>query len=166
MQYKTLRRLVMAMAAGIVVSGAAAAKADPLPNEGVTLQEVDGWLKAGGFQTQPEAQNNLVVAKYNDQIFVVGLGDCQNQHCQSLTYFYGIKFDNPPKGDDPSTALFLNGWNANYRWAKASMQDSKNIAIDMDVSLNPGGNTDQLNESLKIFLGAIQTFRGFLANGK
>lgn len=153
-----------AAAAGACLMATAPAKADPLPKGGMTLQEVDAWLKGVGFSTIDNAEHNFVVIKVGTANVVVFLGDCENQRCQSLQYFYGVHFPNGVRPDDASAALFMNGWNHKFRWAKAYATETRDTALEMDYSLTPGVDGEALNHSLIQFLGVIAVFNAYLAS--
>jgi hypothetical protein len=161
---RNIRALAVAAALGASALTAGAAQAGkPIPEAGMTLDEIGVWLKARGLEvTKIDPSVSLVAAKLKDQkVAVFGL-DCKDGRCRSLQYYYGIRYQNGVRPDEASALGVVNTWNKKYRWVKAWTDDERNPGIEMDVSLSPGGDTDALNASLETFEGAISLFRSYL----
>ncbi len=162
MQFSSLTRLALVLMAGATISAAGMAKADPLPANGMTAEDVNSWLRAKGCETQVGDKGDYVACKANNHVFVAFLADCENSRCKSMQFFYGIKFDNGVRPDDASADAFINAWNLNYRWIKASVTPTRDVALEMDYLMSPGGTTEGLNGSLGIFLTGVGVFQNYV----
>lgn len=165
MRFSFLTRLAPAMAALAVMTAGGSAFADPLNKDGMTVEDVNSWLRAKGCDTSVGEKGDYVACKVNNHVFAVFMSDCAAGRCRSLLYFYGISFQNGVKPDDASADAFINAWNVNYRWIRASVDDKRNVNLEMDYLLSPGGTTENLNAGLDIFLGGVNVFGQYL-NGK
>jgi hypothetical protein len=153
----------MAAAAAFVMLAAGSVQAAPIPKGGLTLQETEAWLKAGGVDAAADAKDNAVVVKLGDnQLVVVFMGDCKDGRCSSLQYFYGVQFEKGVAPDDATAAILMNKWNATHRWLRSYVDKDRNPIIEMDVPLSPGVDSDGLDASFGLFLGGVDVFRSFL----
>jgi hypothetical protein len=164
MEFRSLTRLALVLMAGATIAvGAGAARADPLASAGMTVEDINSWLRTKGCDTAVGDKGDYVVCKMKGYQYVVFTADCENQHCKSLQFFYGISFDNKGvKPDHAAAAEFINGWNTNYRWVKAWVDENRDVGLETDFLVSPGGTTDGLNGTLDLFLGGVGVFSDYL----
>jgi hypothetical protein len=166
MEFRSLTRLALVLMAGATIAvGAGAARADPLPSAGMTVEDINSWLRTKGCDTAVGDKGDYVVCKLKDDGFAVFMYDCENQHCKALQFFSGIKFDKGVKPDDAQAAAFVNKWNTSYRWIKAWVDESRNVGLETDFLVSPGGTTEGLNGTLELFMSGREVFADYV-NGK
>lgn len=153
--------LTAALAASALAAGTAHA-GTPISKDGMTVEEVHAWLTGLGLPTTVNTEHGFITANIGNQVIVVVPTDCQNDHCRSLIYYYGITYQNGVRPDDASANALMNGWNIKYRWARSFVDDKRNPAIAMDFSVAPGVDTDALSVSLIDFVESMPLFRAYL----
>lgn len=134
-----------------------AAHGAPIPNEGVTMSEVRGWLEGQGYTPTEENSTDTSVAgvaathllfHYQDVNVGVYLFDCKAGRCGSLQFASGWathgKFDTSQ----------MNHWNRTNRWCRGYFDADNDPWLEMDVDLTPGGSYELLNDNLATYRNA------------
>jgi len=156
-----LRALLVAAFATLSLSSA---RADDMPQGGMTLQQVSDWLAGDGLKSQVDPAEHALVFNFSGQNIVITMGDCAaDGRCRSLQYYYGIHFEHGLAPDDSAAAVVMNNWNRDHRWTRAYADKDRDPCLEMDVSLVSGMGSDGLNDSLKIFLLSMTGFRKFVS---
>lgn len=134
---------------------AGTAQAQPIPEGGVTRQEVASWFRTQGMQAK-------VGQRYQDEVVEVhGLGDvfwvyflnCKGERCQSVQFAWGW---GPAKGLDMAA---INRANAEFRYLRTYRNDSGEVWSELDADVAPGGSWTLFNEAWLSFKLAIGLYR-------
>jgi hypothetical protein len=157
-----MKSLAVALAgtAVMAVGAPAPARADPLPANGMTLSDLNSWLRGQGCQTTMVEKESAVVCQINsDNSIIVFANDCTNGSCKSIEYFAGVKYEGGGvRPDDGSAAVLVNGWNLNHRWIRASVDADRNVHLESEFLLVPKVDSDTLALSLALFIKFVPDF--------
>jgi hypothetical protein len=136
----------------------AAAELHPIPDGGLTIEEVAAWLQNEGYAVDfvtGESGKRHIVTKTQGSPLNIFLGDCKGERCASLEFATGYgthgQFD----------ISQINAWNYDNRWCRAYYDDVKDPWLRMNVDLSPGGTYEALSERLAIW---NRTLGRFIAN--
>jgi|HubBroStandDraft_1064217.scaffolds.fasta_scaffold478953_1 hypothetical protein len=115
----------------------------PIPDGGLTLEEIAAWLQGGGYSaklvTAQDGKRHIL--SYTQGVpFDVFTPGCEGGRCASLTLV--ISFSTKGKFDVSQ----LNEWNSDVPWCKAYYDTVNDPCLDMDISLWPGGTYESLND--------------------
>jgi hypothetical protein len=153
--------MATAVLAAALVTGAA--RATPIPDSGVTMSEIRGWLQGLGYAPTEEnstdtsvpgvAATHLMV-DYEGAKLGVYLFDCKSGRCGSVQFATGWsthgKFDTSQ----------MNHWNSTNRWCRGYFDSENDPWLEMDVDLTPGGSYELLNDNLATYRNAcLDEFR-------
>jgi hypothetical protein len=131
-----------------------------------TLTGVTDWLKAKGLPATPNIDKDYVVTQIGSETYVVFLGDCKDGGCDSLQFFYGIKYDKGVRPDEGSAAALVNRWNRENRWLKAYVDQDRDVALEMDVWFSNGSMSATADPYFEIFKNGVPIFKKWLADAK
>jgi hypothetical protein len=144
-----------------------AAKAAPAAPAGrITIDGVTAWLKAKGLPADPNAEKAYVVTKIGGETYVVFLGDCKDGKCESLQFFYGIKYDGGLKPDEAAAAVIINRWNRDERWIKAYIDQDRDVGLEMDVQPLPANWQAAADPYFDLFKGGVPVFKKWIVDQK
>lgn len=131
------------------------AAARAIPNGGLTLEQVAGWLQDAGYRAEIKTEDGKrnIYSGSDGHNFHVSMYDCNDKNvCGSLQFWVG--FDT--KGAfNPSQ---INQWNRKNRWVRAYVDDVNDPWLEMDVDLTPGGSYENLNDEFAIWRSALKRF--------
>jgi len=143
-----MRRILLAAAACLALAGGAA-EARPIPDKGMTVEEVAAWLKAAGLE--PKIENSKGGASYVHSSaggvnFDVDLYDCAEGRCRALQFV--ASFDMK----EPLPAARANEWNMTQRYVRAYLDANGDPTFVYDANVAPGGSFEALQDDLDVFL--------------
>jgi len=148
------------IAASVALSlGAAQAQARPLPAGGVTAQEVIEVLQAEGYRAQEDVDGvgDPMVRSATDGVnYNIYFYDCQGARCTSIQF--GSAFDL----SEPMTLDRINEWNRDMRFGRAYLDDEMNPILEMDVDLELGATTEQLESVIGTWAAVVPAFKTFI----
>ncbi len=152
-----MRQMIVAGAAALALSFfSMPAVARDIPNGGLTLEQIAGWLQAAGYKaeirTEPDGKRNIYSGAEGGG-FHVSQYDCKGNICGSLQFWVG--FDT--KG--AFTADRINNWNRDNRWVRAYVDKVNDPWLEMDVDLTPGGTYENLDDEFAIWRDALRRFK-------
>jgi len=81
--------------------------------------------------------------------------------CQNIQLYAGWSLAEGEKID----LTAINGWNRDYRYGKAYLDDENDPAIEYDISLEGGVSRENLDESLETWSEVISAFEDKVING-
>jgi len=115
----------------------------PIPDGGLTVEEVAAWLEGEGYTSKivtGENGSRHIVTNSQGSPLNIFLGDCKGERCASLELAAGFstggKFD----------ITQINSWNYDNRWCRAYYDDVKDPWLRMNIDLSPGGTYEALND--------------------
>jgi hypothetical protein len=127
----------------------------PIPDGGLTLEEVVAWLQSGGYSAKvvtAESGKRHIVTNSRGTPFDIFTPGCQEGRCASLEIV--VAFSRKGKFD----VSRLNEWNSDMPWGKAYYDDVNDPCLDMDISLSPGGTFESLNDQFATWNNLLVTF--------
>ncbi len=147
-----------------VVTDQPVARAPLTPRAGVIAGvDVNGLIAAlirAGFtaEAKTEAGQTYVIAKQGTTPFQAFLSNCQvaGAGCTDIELYAGFT------GGQRIAWERINGWNARTRFARAFLDEKRDPALQMDVSLQGGVSQDALKTSLTTWGSALETYSLFL----
>jgi len=146
--------------AGVALSlGAAQALARPLPEGGVTAQEVIEVLQAKGYRAQEDEDGvgDPMVRSATDGVnYNIYFYGCEGTRCTSIQF--GSAFDLP----EPMTLARVNEWNRDMRFGRAYLDDEMDPILEMDVDLELGATTEQLESVIGTWAAVVPAFKTFI----
>lgn len=115
----------------------------PIPDGGLTVEEVAAWLEGEGYTAKivtGESGKRHIVTNSQGSPLNIFLGDCKDERCASLELAAGFstggKFD----------ISHINSWNYDNRWCRAYYDEVKDPWLRMNIDLSPGGTYEALND--------------------
>jgi hypothetical protein len=137
------------------------AQAREIPSDGVTLEDVQAWLRESGNEAQitnDGAGHTIVSSKLGSTKFGVYMFDCNNgKRCGSVQFASGW-----PTGGRIQVAK-VNEWNRTKRWGRAYLDESGGIWLECDVDLTPGGSYELLNDMFATWKKSVEGFKSFFS---
>jgi hypothetical protein len=134
---------------------AASAPTHPIPDGGLTLEEVVAWLQSGGYTAKVitrEDGKRHIESWSQGTLFNIFTPGCQSGRCGSLELVFAFaskgKFD----------VSRLNEWNSDVPWGKAYSDTVNDPCLDMDISLSPGATFESLNDQFGTWNNILSAF--------
>ncbi len=156
--------LAQPAASGSVVVDQPVGRAPAGPRVGaITSLDIAGLMGAlvrAGFTAEEKTENGqtYVIAKLGAQPFQAFLSNCQasGSGCTDIELYAGFT------GGQRVAWERINGWNARTRFTRAFLDEKRDPALQMDVSLQGGVSQDGLKASLTTWGSALETYSLFL----
>jgi hypothetical protein len=151
--------LVACAAAVLGAALSSPASAKNLPDGGVTVADVAGWLQTAGYQAKivtSQSGQQTIASSSGGTGFHVGFYDCKNLRCGSIQFFAGFS----TKG--ALNPVAMNGWNSSERWGRAYVDKTNDPWVEMDVDLTPGGTYELLDDEFATWRGTLGRFNTFV----
>jgi hypothetical protein len=149
----------LTVAAAVVVTQPAQLPAPalmhPIPDGGLTLEEVIAWLQSGGYAAKVvtrEDGKRHIESWSSGTLFNIFTPGCQSGRCASLELVFA--FSSKGKFD----VSRLNEWNSDVPWGKAYFDTVNDPCLDMDIALSPGGTFESLNDQFGTWNNVLSTF--------
>ena len=122
----------------------------------VTPEQVASALTQAGYRSQVVTRNNqkFVTSSIHGFNITTAFFDCNNQGCGNLQFVTWF--------NDKVNTDFVNAWNAQYRFAKATVDRDGELQFSMDVWLGGGVTLDNIKgyaSILEYMLGELTKFR-------
>lgn len=145
---------------GVALSlGAAQAQSRPLPAGGVTAQEVIEVLQATGYRAQEDEDGvgDPMVRSATDGVnYNIYFYGCESTRCTSIRF--GVAFGMK----EPMTLERINEWNRDMRFGRAYLDDEMDPILEMDVDLELGATTEQLESVIGTWSTVVPAFKTFV----
>jgi hypothetical protein len=127
----------------------------PIPDGGLTLDEVIAWLQSGGYAAKVvtrEDGKRHIESWSQGTLFNIFTPGCQSGRCASFELVFA--FSSKGKFD----VSRLNEWNSDVPWGKAYSDEVNDPCLDMDISLSPGGTFESLNDQFGTWNNVLSSF--------
>jgi len=127
----------------------------PIPDGGLTIDDLVAWLQSAGYSAKvvtAENGNRHIVSNTLGTPFNLFVGDCRGERCASIELAAG--FSTGGKFDTSQ----LNDWNSNNRWCRAYYDNVNDPWLGMDIDLSPGGTYESLNDQFASWNGRLAKF--------
>jgi len=137
------------------------AQARDIPPTGVTLEDVQTWLRDQGMEAQitnDGAGHTIVSSKLGGTKFGVYMFDCNDKkQCGSIQFAAGWPTNNKIQ------VTKVNEWNRKKRWARAYLDESGGMWLESDIDLTPGGTYELLNDYFATWKKSVEGFKEFFS---
>ncbi len=148
------------MVSGLVLAlGGAEAQARPLPAGGVTAAEVIEVLQASGYRAQADVDgvgDPMVHSATDGTSYAIYFYGCEGQRCTSIGFQAGYAMKKPP------SLAKINEWNREMRFGRAHIDAEMDPIIEMDVDLELGATTEQLQSVIATWALVVPAFETFI----
>jgi hypothetical protein len=127
----------------------------PIPDGGLTLEEVVAWLQSGGYAAKVvtrEDGKRHIESWSQGTLFNIFTPGCQSGRCASLELVFA--FSSKGKFD----VSRLNEWNSDVPWGKAYSDTVNDPCLDMDIALSPGATFELLNDQFGTWNNILNNF--------
>lgn len=130
-------------------ASSSSAAASPL-DQGITREEMAGLLSSMGYSAkvgEDTLKNRVVTSAVGGVSFDVYFFDCNAEgRCQAVQFAAGWTMSVAPK------SATLNAWNRDKRYMRAYVtKDNKALYGEMDLTVSPGGSTEQIDDYLRLW---------------
>lgn len=155
-----MKRLVMAavaLAAASLAAGSVQAK--PIPDAGLTLEEVKAWMESDDYKVTIETYDSgtRYLRSDTDGVkFDVDFYDCDKDRCRALQLNAGFDMD------DGLPQEKVNQWNREKRYLRCYDDDSGDPHFAYDVNVAPGGTYEALKDDMDVFAGFLPDVLKFI----
>jgi len=129
----------------------------PIPDGGLTLEEVIAWLQSGGYAAKVvtrEDGKRHIESWSQGTLFNIFTPGCQSGRSASLELVFA--FSSKGRFD----VSRLNEWNSDIPWGKAYSDTVNDPCLDMDIALSPGGTFESLNDQFAAWNKILSAFIG------
>lgn len=141
------RRLMALMAALSLAAGAAQAR--PIPDAGLTVEEISAFMKSAGYDPKIEKtdQGEPYVSLKKDGVnFDIDLYDCKDRRCRAIQFVASFDLK------EPLSAAKANAWNLTKRYVRVYLDKSGDPIFAYDANLSPGGSYEALQDDVDVFV--------------
>jgi len=152
---KTLIGGLMACAA--VVPSAALAR--PLPDGGVTVQEVAQELQSKGYKAEVGKDGGgdpKIVSGVDGSRFRVWFYGCESGRCASVQFETAFDLKNGV------TFEKVNQWNKERRFGSAHLDDEMDPYVQYDVDFERGATTEAVANAIDVWVTVVPRFKSSL----
>jgi hypothetical protein len=148
---------------GLLMLAAAApvAVAEPLPDGGITAQEMTDILEKEHFAiTMAKDQNGdpLIKTQLDDLDWSVYFFECRNNRCGSIQFAAGFRKKVP--------AAQTMEWNKAKRFGRAYLNPDGGPWVEMDMDLEHGANTEAMSNNIERWKLTLREFNKLITTGK
>jgi hypothetical protein len=137
------------------IAMAAPAMARPLPDGGITAQELASVLQEKGYKAQVTTDKDgdpLVRSASGGVDFLVLYYECKGkQRCPSIQCYAGFK----------KTAIMparIAEWNTKRRFGRAYLDDESDPRVEMDVDVEHGATTEAIANDMERWVTVLAGF--------
>lgn len=150
--------IVAGLALGLV---ATQPQARPLPAGGVTAAEVIEVLQANGYRAQADVDgvgDPMVRSATDGANFAIYFYGCERERCTTIQFAVGFSMKQPPG------LAKINEWNREMRFGRAYIDAEMDPVVEMDVDLELGATTEQLQSVVGAWAAVVPAFKKFIAS--
>ena len=150
-----MRKVMIAGAMAAALAGPAAA--GPLPDGGVTADEIAGVMRALKMaveQTKDRQGDPLILSNAGGRKFGVYFYQCQAARCGSIQFSAGFE------GAAGVPMVKIQDWNRTKRFGRA-YTDGGTLYVEMDMDVERGATTEALANNFERWVAVVEQFPKF-----
>jgi len=150
------------MAAGAVLAlslvSTAPAAAGPIPNGGVTVEDMVRFLQSKGYKAEVKSGSTgrYIASATGGVNFDVYFYDCVSGRCASVQFEAGFDLTNG------ITTAKINEWNRDKRYMKAYVDSGADPHVSMDANTSPARTYEGLADDFGVWTGTLPAFAQFI----
>ena len=137
-----------------------AAAAGPLPDGGITVQEVARSLQDKGFQTQITTDKDgdpLIKTALEGAKFSVYFYECGGKpRCKSIQFAAGFAMNGS------FAASKVAEWNRTKRFGRVYQDNENDPWVEMDMDMEHGATTDAMTNNIDRWVVVLNEFRKYI----
>ncbi|HEX2560555.1 YbjN domain-containing protein [Phenylobacterium sp.] len=145
------------MAAGAAALAVACSAATaPIPEGGVTVQEVARALQAQGYKAEigrDRVGDPMITSALDGSNFRVLFYDCEAGRCAAIQF--ATAFD----VKDGLTLSRINTWNRERRFGRAYLDDEMDPFVEYDVDFEVGATTEAVGNAIDVWEAVVPAFK-------
>ena len=129
--------------------GAGAAQARPIPEAGLTVEELLAFMQGAGFEAKiakTDAGEPYVATAKDGVNFELDLYDCKDRRCRAVQFVASFDLK------DPLSSAKANAWNMKKRYIRVYLDQAGDPVFAYDANLAPGGAYEALQDDLDVFV--------------
>ncbi len=158
-------RLKLAAAAAafglaFAAAGGAAAQSGPIPNGGVTIEDLVRFLQNKGFKAEVKRATNgdrYISSASSGINFEIVPYDCNTgSRCAS------VQFSSSFDLNQGLSAARINEWNTTKRYVKAHIDDEGDPYARYDANTSPGGSWEAFADDFSVWTNILGEFTKFI----
>ena len=145
------------LVAGAVLGWAGSAIAAPLPNGGVTAQEVAGVMRGMKLEVEMTADRDgdpLIRSNISGRKFGVYFYQCKGPRCTSIQFSSGFE------GAENIAVAKIMEWNRTKRFGRAYL-DGSTLFVEMDMDVERGATTEAVANNFDRWAAVMEQFPKF-----
>jgi hypothetical protein len=137
---------------------AAPVRAGPLPDGGVTKEEMAAALKERGFAARSSTDQQgdpLIESAFEGTKFAVYFFECSKGRCASIQFAAGFV-------KKAVTAAKLMEWNRDKRFGRTYLDKEGDPWVEMDADVEHGATTESVVNDVGRWVAVLKEFRSFI----
>ena len=155
-----LKTTMMAAGAALALTlmATAPASAAPIPNGGVTVEDMVRFLQSKGYKAEVKSGSNgrYISSAAAGVNFDVNFYDCVSSRCASVQFEAGFDLTNG------ITTAKIHEWNRDKRYLKAYVDSDADPHVSMDSNTSPARTYEGLADDFGVWTGTLPTFAHFI----
>ncbi len=155
-----LKTTMMAAGAALALTlmATAPAAAGPIPNGGVTVEDMVRFLQSKGYKAEVKSGTNgrYIASATAGVNFDVYFYDCVSGRCASVQFEAGFDLANG------ITTAKINEWNRDKRYLKAYADSGADPHVSLDANTSPARTYEGLADDFGVWTGTLPTFASFI----
>jgi len=143
------RAILAAAAAATLMLAGGGAEARPIPDAGLSVEDVLAFMKSAGFDAKIEKTDDgsPYVSTSKDGVnFDLDLYDCDHGKCRAIQFVASFDLK------EPLSAAKANEWNLKKRYVRVYLDQSGDPVFAYDANLAPGGTYEALQDDVDVFV--------------
>lgn len=157
-----MRGLTLALAI-LLGALAPAAAAPPLPDGGVTIQEIANVMRSKNYPAalKTDRYGDPLINSATDGIkFDVWFYECSSQkRCKSIQFYASWNINTISQSQ-------IGTWNRTKRFGRAYLDAAQQPCVEMDVDLEHGATVPAIANDFDRWVEVLKTFRAYIGQDK
>ncbi|HEY5106627.1 MAG TPA: YbjN domain-containing protein [Caulobacteraceae bacterium] len=155
-----MKTMLAALSMTAAFAAASSASASPVPDGGITAQEVSSVMQAKGYVAEidkdAEGDPRIKSAADGGSFYVYFYGCHGGPRCSS------IQFESAFHLKGGMTLVQINQWNKAHRFGRAYLDDVMDPYVEMDLDVEHGFLTEGLANNLDTWSALLPDFKKFI----
>lgn len=144
-------------AAALAAAGPAAAA--PIPDGGVTVQEVAQALQTKGYKAEigrDRLGDPMITSALDGSNFQVLFYDCESGRCAAIQFATAFDLESGLTLDR------INSWNRQKRFGRAYLDDERDPFVEYDVDFEVGATTEAIGNAIEVWEAVLPNFKDYI----
>lgn len=155
-----MKGFAAACALALTLTTASVARADLLPDGGVTADEVASALKAKGYRAEIQTGDDgdpVILSGAEGSNFRVFFYTCRKgPRCAAIQFMAAFDLEKGMSLGD------INAWNRDKRFGRAYLDNEMDPFIEMDVDFEHGATSEAVANAIDTWVAVLPAFREYV----